>query len=75
MFLYKLSLLKKGHGPSFVQSRIPFIQGCVVPLSLVETGPVVLEKKMDMWKHSYFQTGYGMLLLICTLFKYTSNHH
>ena len=28
---------------------IPFIQGCIVP-SLVEIDPVVLEKKMKVWK-------------------------
>ena len=28
---------------------IPFTEGCIVP-SLVEIGPVVLEKKIKMWK-------------------------
>ena len=36
-------------GPSFEQTWIPFTQGYFVP-SLVEIGPVVLEKKMKMWK-------------------------
>ena len=31
-------------GPSFEQTWIPFIQGCIA-LSLVEIGPVFLEKK------------------------------
>ena len=35
--------------PSFEQTCIPFTQGCFVP-SLVEIGPVVLEKKMKMGK-------------------------
>ena len=34
---------------SFEETWIPFTQGCFVP-SLVEIGPVVLEKKMKMWK-------------------------
>ena len=38
-----------GRGPSFAQTWIPFTQGCFAP-SLVETGSVVLEKKMKMWK-------------------------
>ena len=42
-----LSLLGKGRGPSFEQTLIPFTQGCFV-LSLVEIGPLVLEKKMKM---------------------------
>ena len=36
-------------GSSFEQTWIPFTQGCFVP-SLVEIGPVVLKKKMKMWK-------------------------
>ena len=36
-------------GRSFEQTWIPFTQGCFVP-SLVEIGPVVLKKKMKMWK-------------------------
>ena len=32
-------------GPSFEQTWIPFTQGCFVP-SLVEIGPVILEKKI-----------------------------
>ena len=39
-----LSLLGKGRGPSFWQIWIPFTQRCFVP-SLLEIGPVVLEKK------------------------------
>ena len=39
----------KRTGPSFEQTWIPFTQGYFVP-SLVEIGPVVLEKKMKMWK-------------------------
>ena len=41
--------LGKWRGPSFEQTWIPFTQGCFVP-SLVEIGPVVLDKKMKMWK-------------------------
>ena len=41
----KLSPLGKGRYPSFVQTWILFTQGCFVP-SLVEIGPVVLEKKI-----------------------------
>ena len=44
-----LSSLEKGHGPSFEQTWIPSTQGCFVP-SFVEIGPVVLEKKLKMWK-------------------------
>ena len=39
----------KTAGSSFEQTEFPFTQGCLVP-SLVEIGPVVLEKKMKMWK-------------------------
>ena len=39
----------EGLSPSFEQTWIPFIKGYFVP-SLVETGPVVLEYKMKMWK-------------------------
>ena len=42
-----LSLLGKGHGPSFKETLIPFTQGCFVP-SLVEIGHVVLERKTKM---------------------------
>ena len=45
----QLSPLGKGRGPSIEQTWIPFTQECFVP-SLVEIGPVVLEKKMKMWK-------------------------
>ena len=47
--LFLLSSLEKGRGPSFEQTWIPFTQGYFVP-SLVEIDPVVLEKKMKMWK-------------------------
>ena len=47
-FVNYLPLLK-GRGPSFEQTRIPITQEYFVP-SLVEIGPVVLEKKMKMWK-------------------------
>ena len=50
--IFAISLLfplGKGPGPSFDQTWIPFTQGCFVP-SLVEISPVVLEKKMKMWK-------------------------
>ena len=43
-----ISPLGKEHGPSYEETFIPFTQGCFVP-SLVEIGPVVLEKK-KMWK-------------------------
>ena len=39
----------KGRGPTFEETWIPSTQGCFVP-SLVEIGPVVLEKKMKLWK-------------------------
>ena len=39
----------EGHDPSFKQCWIHIIQECFVP-SLIEIGPVVLEKKMKMWK-------------------------
>ena len=42
--IFLLSPLGKEHGPSFEQTRFPFTQGCFVP-SLVEIGPVVLNKK------------------------------
>ena len=45
----KLFPLCKGQGPSFEQNWIPITQLCFVS-SLVEIGPVVLEKKMKMWK-------------------------
>ena len=40
--------LGKGQGSPFEETWIPFTQGWFVP-SLVEIGPVVLEKKMKMW--------------------------
>ena len=45
----QLSPLWEERGPSFEQMWIPFTQGYFVP-SLFEIGPVVLEKKMKMWK-------------------------
>ena len=47
----RLSPLCEGRGPSFEQTWIPYTQGYMyfVP-SLVEIGPVVLDKKMKMWK-------------------------
>ena len=47
-----LSPLRKGRGPSFEQTWIPFTQGCFVS-SLVEIDPVVLEKKI--FKFLYFR--------------------
>ena len=44
-----LSPLGKGYGHSFEQTWIPSFQGCFVP-SLVEIGPVVLEKKSKIGK-------------------------
>ena len=44
-----LSPLGKGRGPSFEQTWIRITQGCFVP-SLAVIGPLVLEKKMKMWK-------------------------
>ena len=41
--------LGKGCDPLFEQICIPLTQGYFVP-SLVEIGPMVLEKKMKMWK-------------------------
>ena len=42
--------LVEGHGPSFEQTWIPYIQGFFVP-SLVQIGHIVLEKKI----FKYFQ--------------------
>ena len=47
--ILKLSPLGKERGPSFEQTWIPFTQRWFV-FSLVEIDPVVLEKKMKMWK-------------------------
>ena len=41
--------LGKGYGSSFEQTWIPLTQGCSMP-SLVESGQVVLEKKMKLCK-------------------------
>ena len=49
-FLYFIiSPLVKGRGPTFEQTWIHVTQGCFVP-SLVEIGPVVLKRKMKMWR-------------------------
>ena len=45
----QLSHLWERSGHSFEQTWIPFTQEYFVP-SMVEIGPVVLEKKMKMWK-------------------------
>ena len=45
----KDDLCQEGRGPSFEQNWIPFTQECILQ-SLVEIGPVILEKKMEMWK-------------------------
>ena len=44
-----LSTLWELNGSLFEKTWIPFTQGYFVP-GLVEIGPVVLEKKMKMWK-------------------------
>ena len=47
-FIFAISLLfplGNGRAPSFKQTWIPITQGCFVP-SLVESGPVVLKKKI-----------------------------
>ena len=44
-----LSPLGKGRDPSLEETWIPPTQVCFVP-SLVEIGPVVLEKRLKMWK-------------------------
>ena len=45
-----LSPLGKRWGPSFEQSWIPFTWGCFVP-SLIEIGPVVLDRKIfRIWR-------------------------
>ena len=41
----------EGNCPLFDQTWIPFTEGCFVS-SLIEIGPVVLEKKVEMWKVS-----------------------
>ena len=58
LFLNYLPLEKGGGGPSFEQTWIPFTQGCFVP-TLVEIGPVVLEKKT----FKYFQHIFTFSLL------------
>ena len=47
--------LEEGGDTSFEQTLISFTQVCFVP-SLIEICPVVLEKKMKMWKVSYRRT-------------------
>ena len=54
-----LSPLRKGLGPSFEQTWIPFTKGCFV-LSLVEIGLVVLEKKIFKIFSIYF--GYFFII-------------
>ena len=49
----KLSSLGNGWSPSLKQTRIPFSQGCFVP-SLIEIGPVVLEKKIFKFRQCIF---------------------
>ena len=52
MYLYNfvdISLCTKGVAFPLKQTQILFTPGCFLP-SLVESGPVVLEKKMKMWK-------------------------
>ena len=48
LFCVIISTWKKV-GPSFDKIWIPFTRECFVP-SLVEISPVILEKKMKMWK-------------------------
>ena len=59
---YTITLIKRGkkqtlslylYGSSFEQTGIPFTQGCFVP-SLVEIGPVVLEKKIFPFRPCIF---------------------
>ena len=50
----EISPIGEGHGPSFEQTWIPFIQECFVP-SLVEIGSVVLEKKIFLISSMYFR--------------------
>ena len=45
----KILTLWEFSGSSFEQTWIPFTQGCLAS-SLVEIGPVFMEKKMKMWK-------------------------
>ena len=52
-----LSPLRKGNGPSFEQTLIPFTLGCFVP-SLVKIGPLFPEKKFKMCK-TYRRTDRG----------------
>ena len=49
LIISKLSPLWEGLGLSFEQTWIPFTKGYFVPIS-VEICPVVLEKKVKMWK-------------------------
>ena len=46
--------LRKGHGPSFEQTWIPFILGCFNVHSLVEISPVVLEKVLKHHQTVYY---------------------
>ena len=50
--IFAISLLyplRKERGPLFVQTWIPINKGWIMP-SLIEIVPIVLEKKMKMWK-------------------------
>ena len=49
LLLFRNSPLGKGQGPPFEQTRISLTQRCF-EASLVEIDPLVLEKKMNMWK-------------------------
>ena len=60
IFHFQNYLPLEKNGPLFEQTWIPFTQGCFVP-SLVEIGPVVLEKKMKMWKVYRQTTGAALL--------------
>ena len=50
-----LSLLEKGHDPSFEQNGIPITQGCFVP-SLVEIVQLVLDKMFFIKLHQCIYT-------------------
>ena len=52
-FFVIISLWKRV-GPAFEQTGIPFAQGCIV-LSIVENGPLVLEKKSFEFCQMYFR--------------------
>ena len=58
IYILLLFPLGKGCGPSFEQTWMHFSRGCFMP-SLVKSGPVVLEKKLNMRK-VYRQTEWQM---------------